>query len=158
MLLLADLVLTITKTIIASLDLDFEHFYESHFQNCTYTLRINHYTSDGKAIEQEALIPHTDSGIITILYTCKEGGLQIRSKEGKWLDVKPQHDSFVINIADCLKVRKKLLVLMSFFCGYKVMKESAGMEQRKVTKRGASSGSERVDGSHIFSVWSAFSR
>ncbi|GLJ41168.1 hypothetical protein SUGI_0852400 [Cryptomeria japonica] len=38
-----------------------------------------------------------------ILYQDDVGGLQIRSKEGKWFNVKPLSHSFVINLGDSLK-------------------------------------------------------
>ncbi|KAH9307755.1 hypothetical protein KI387_035666, partial [Taxus chinensis] len=93
----------ISKIIIASLGLHVETFYHSDFEKCKTTLRINHYNSKGKSIEEEILFPHTDLSCITILYQDNSGGLQIRSNEGEWLNVKPVSNSLVVNLGDSLK-------------------------------------------------------
>ncbi|XP_059075225.1 probable 2-oxoglutarate-dependent dioxygenase AOP1 [Cryptomeria japonica] len=46
----------------------------------------------------------TNIGILTILYQDDVGGLQIRTKEGCWIDVKPSKRSFVVNLGDCLQM------------------------------------------------------
>ncbi|KAH9325194.1 hypothetical protein KI387_005372, partial [Taxus chinensis] len=102
-LLLADLAEKIMKIIIASLGLDVNTIYESDFQTCNSTLRINHYSSHGKSIGEEALLPHADVGCITILYQDEMGGLEIRSPQRKWFSVKPQSHSFIVNVGDSLK-------------------------------------------------------
>ncbi|XP_057846442.2 uncharacterized protein LOC131056114 [Cryptomeria japonica] len=47
---------------------------------------------------------HTDIGILTILYQDNVWGLQIRTKEGSWIDVKPLKRSFVVNLGNCLQM------------------------------------------------------
>ncbi|GLJ41124.1 hypothetical protein SUGI_0851910 [Cryptomeria japonica] len=102
---ISDLAQTTNKIILASLGLDVDRFYRSDFEKNTGNLFIKHYTCDGRiSLEEEALPPHTDVCCFTILYQADEGGLQIRSKEGKWLNVKPLPNSFVVFIADSLKV------------------------------------------------------
>ncbi|KAH9311089.1 hypothetical protein KI387_026124, partial [Taxus chinensis] len=100
---MADLVRKIVKIILASLDLDIETFYHSDFGKFTASLRINHYEPKGISIGEEILMAHSDIGCLTILYQDNQGGLQIRSREGKWLSVNPIPNSFVINIGDCMK-------------------------------------------------------
>ncbi|KAH9325068.1 hypothetical protein KI387_005246, partial [Taxus chinensis] len=99
-----DLVLKIMKLILASLNLDVETFYESDFKKCEAYLRINGYSSHGKSIGEVALGSHADLGLVTILCQDEKGGLQIRSKEGKWLSIKPTSNSLVVNLGDSLKV------------------------------------------------------
>ncbi|KAH9326553.1 hypothetical protein KI387_006731, partial [Taxus chinensis] len=101
----ADLATKISKMLIASLGLDVDAFYHSDFENWKSHMRINnYYSSDGRmSMEEEFPSAHTDIGLFTILYQGNEGGLQVRSKEGKWLNVKPLPHSFVINVADCFK-------------------------------------------------------
>ncbi|GLJ41123.1 hypothetical protein SUGI_0851900 [Cryptomeria japonica] len=93
----------ITKIILASLGLDANAFYHSHFDKFASVLRINGFPSDKVSIGEEVLIHHTDLGCVTILYQDDVGGLQIRSVEGEWFNVKPLPHSFVINVGDSLK-------------------------------------------------------
>ncbi|GLJ41134.1 hypothetical protein SUGI_0852010 [Cryptomeria japonica] len=93
----------VTKLILASLGLDPNAFYNSCFERCTSILRINGYSSENLSIGEEALGSHTDLNCLTILYQDDVGGLQIRSQEGEWFNVKPLSHSFVINVGDSLK-------------------------------------------------------
>ncbi|XP_059076177.1 probable 2-oxoglutarate-dependent dioxygenase AOP1.2 [Cryptomeria japonica] len=102
-LLMAELARKVCKIILASLGLDVENFYHFHFEKYTAIMRIIHYLSDAKSVEEELLLPHTDIGSFTILYQGNEGGLQMRSKEGEWLNVKPIPNSFVVNLGDSMK-------------------------------------------------------
>ena len=46
---------------------------------------------------------HTDYGTLTILLAeDKPGGLQVRTRSGKWVDVRPPDGTFVINIGDLM--------------------------------------------------------
>lgn len=98
----------ITKLILASLGLDAQVFSSHYFDKCTIALRINGYTPEEMSIEDEAVLSHTDTGCLTVLYQDDVGGLQIRSREGKWFNVKPLSDSFVVNVGDSLKVQNFL--------------------------------------------------
>ncbi|KAH9292577.1 hypothetical protein KI387_042237, partial [Taxus chinensis] len=141
---MADLVRKIIKIILASLDLDMETFYHSDFENFTASLRINHYEPKEISIGEEILTAHSDIGCLTILHQDNEGGLQIRSREGKWLRVNPIPNSFVINIGDCMKVNNffsQCFVVHGIECFSDVEKSSgliAGMDKREVSQRKAS--------------------
>jgi isopenicillin N synthase-like dioxygenase len=62
--------------------------------------------------EQEDVLPlqmragaHTDYGCLTILRSQDSaGGLQVKDRDGEWIDVQGLDDSFVINIADAMGV------------------------------------------------------
>jgi isopenicillin N synthase-like dioxygenase len=67
------------------------------------TLRFNYYprldappavANDGTALACDA---HVDSGLVTILYQADRGGLQVRDRSGRWLDVPSNPESFVVN-------------------------------------------------------------
>ncbi|GLJ41179.1 hypothetical protein SUGI_0852550 [Cryptomeria japonica] len=100
---MADLARKITIIILSSLGLDVKTFYHCDFKDCTATMRINHYSCHGKSMEDEILTSHTDIGCFTILNQDNQGGLQVRCKQGKWLNVNPRPNSLVVNVADTLK-------------------------------------------------------
>lgn len=80
-------------------------YYESDFNNCHGYLRINNY-SPPKTVESqqvEGLGQHTDMSCITIVYQDEIGGLQVRSKGGKWFDISPRDGILVVNIGDMLQ-------------------------------------------------------
>ncbi|KAF3685860.1 putative beta-amylase 2, chloroplastic-like [Capsicum annuum] len=45
----------------------------------------------------------TDMSYITIVYQDELGGLQVRSKDGQWVDILPCEGTFVVNIGDMLQ-------------------------------------------------------
>ncbi|MGI9431586.1 MAG: isopenicillin N synthase family dioxygenase, partial [Myxococcota bacterium] len=45
---------------------------------------------------------HVDSGLVTILAQCDAAGLQARSRGGRWVDVLPRDDAFVVNFGGLL--------------------------------------------------------
>ncbi|PKI50955.1 hypothetical protein CRG98_028685 [Punica granatum] len=80
-------------------------FYNSEFSGCHGYLRIVNYSppEDGGEKEIEGLGMHTDMSCITIVYQDEIGGLQMRLKEGEWIDVDPCEDSLVVNIGDLMQ-------------------------------------------------------
>lgn len=80
-------------------------FYETEFKNCHGYLRINKYTSpdDIEHEETEGLGMHTDMSCLTIVYQDDIGGLQVRLKDGKWMDIVPREGTLVVNVGDMLQ-------------------------------------------------------
>ncbi|KAK9910442.1 hypothetical protein M0R45_034403 [Rubus argutus] len=102
---MAELSKKIIKIALMSLGEDFEKkYYESEFQNCHGYLRMNNYSSPPESLEDhdevEGLGMHTDMSCVTIVYQDEIGGLQVRSKEGKWMDLSPCEGTLVVNIGD----------------------------------------------------------
>ncbi|GLJ24153.1 hypothetical protein SUGI_0460790 [Cryptomeria japonica] len=93
----------ISKIILASLGLDIKTFYHSDFEKCTSSIAINSYLSNGNSMEEEIMHSHTDTGCLTILHNDNQQGLQVLSKQGKWLDVNPLPHSFLVIVGDSLK-------------------------------------------------------
>ncbi|XP_008787515.2 gibberellin 20-oxidase-like protein isoform X2 [Phoenix dactylifera] len=83
--------------------LEFKYFGD--FSLCHGYLRINNYTPPEhiETEDVEGLGMHTDMSCITILYQDAIGGLQMRSKEGDWVDLLPNEDALVVNIGDLLQ-------------------------------------------------------
>lgn len=91
-----------------SLGPEFEKKFAAEFKNCHGYLRVNNYTTpesmeNVQEEEVEGLGMHTDMSCITIVYQDEVGGLQVRSKEGKWMDIDPCQDTLVVNIGDLLQ-------------------------------------------------------
>ncbi|KAG9441253.1 hypothetical protein H6P81_017107 [Aristolochia fimbriata] len=80
-------------------------YSESEFGCCQGYLRIIHYTPPENIQNEdvEGLGMHTDMSCITILNQDEIGGLQVRSTEGKWMDIKPREGTLVVNIGDLLQ-------------------------------------------------------
>jgi isopenicillin N synthase-like dioxygenase len=77
---------------------------EPLFAKPTTFLRMLHYpphpvdAPDG----QFGSAPHTDYGCMTILAQDRSGGLQVRSRQGTWIDAVPIEGSFVLNLGDLM--------------------------------------------------------
>ncbi|XVF13117.1 hypothetical protein REPUB_Repub08aG0180500 [Reevesia pubescens] len=96
----------ITEVVLKCLGDGYERkFYESEFGNCHGYMRIVNYTppDDVEEREVEGLGMHTDMSCITIVYQDELGGLQMRSKDGKWMDIRPCEKSLVVNIGDLMQ-------------------------------------------------------
>ncbi|KAL2556072.1 2-oxoglutarate (2OG) and Fe(II)-dependent oxygenase superfamily protein [Forsythia ovata] len=77
----------------------------SEFKNCHGYLRLNNYSQPECIQEQEVegLGMHTDMSCITLVYQDENGGLQVKSKEGKWMDINPRENALVVNIGDLMQ-------------------------------------------------------
>ncbi|TXG62877.1 hypothetical protein EZV62_009871 [Acer yangbiense] len=79
-------------------------YYESEFKNCDGYLRIINYSPpESLEDEVEGLGMHTDMSCVTIVYQDEIGGLQVRSKEGKWMDITPCKGTLIVNVGDMLQ-------------------------------------------------------
>ncbi|KAL5981492.1 hypothetical protein ACLOJK_015554 [Asimina triloba] len=87
-------------------------FYKDEFSKCHGYLRINNYTPPLTIKEKEeeyqdeaveGLGMHTDMSCITIVKQDEIGGLQVKSKEGCWMDIRPCDGTLVVNIGDLLQ-------------------------------------------------------
>ncbi|XXG86284.1 hypothetical protein AAC387_Pa11g1206 [Persea americana] len=96
----------IAMILLMSLGEDFDKkYFETEFIKCHGYLRIINYTPPEivKDREVEGLGMHTDMSCVTILYQDEIGGLQVRSKEGEWMDIEPCEGTLVVNIGDMLQ-------------------------------------------------------
>lgn len=93
---------SIHKIILASLGVS--NYYASHFEHCDVWFRMNEYqVSCDEASGSIGLPPHTDGGTITILHEDEVGGLEVLSKPGKWVEVKPTSNSFIVFLGDTIQ-------------------------------------------------------
>ncbi|KAI3471147.1 hypothetical protein Pfo_027810 [Paulownia fortunei] len=95
----------ILEMVIKCLGTDSEVKFESEFKNCHGYLRMNNYSPPECIDKQEieGLGMHTDMSCITIVYQDDIGGLQVRSKEGQWMDINPHENTLVVNIGDLMQ-------------------------------------------------------
>ncbi|KAL3381359.1 hypothetical protein AABB24_001459 [Solanum stoloniferum] len=102
---MTELAKVIQKTVLMSLGEELGmKYYVSEFGNCHGYLRINNYSPpDSFEQEVEGLGMHTDMSCITIVYQDELGGLQVKSKDGKWVDILPCEGTLVVNIGDMLQ-------------------------------------------------------
>jgi isopenicillin N synthase-like dioxygenase len=81
-----------------------EDFFTRHFTRPIADMVINHYWgAKGLHISDQASGPHTDHGIVTILWQDMTGGLEVMGHDGAWLPAPPVRGSYVINVGELLK-------------------------------------------------------
>lgn len=85
-----------------ALDLGVEEgFFADKLARSASTLRLLHYPV-GPQTQEFGAGEHTDYGNLTVLATDGVAGLQVRRRNGAWLDAPHVPGAFVCNIADCL--------------------------------------------------------
>ena len=81
-----------------------DDFFTRNFSKPVADMVINHYLGlAGRHISDQASGPHTDHGIVTILWQDSLGGLEVMGKDSGWLPVPPLRGSYVINIGELMK-------------------------------------------------------
>ena len=96
------LALGIMELLGVSLGVDKEYFRE-FFQGNDSIMRLNYYPKCQKPDQTLGTGPHCDPTSLTILHQDQVGGLQV-FVDGKWYSIKPELDSFVVNIGDTFMV------------------------------------------------------
>jgi isopenicillin N synthase-like dioxygenase len=79
-------------------------WFAPHFRQPTTFLRLLHYPPQAPDAPDDAFgsAPHTDYGFITILAQDRQGGLEVRRRDGTWLAAPPIAGTWVVNVADML--------------------------------------------------------
>ncbi len=79
-------------------------FFDDKLSRPLATLRLLHYPPRPTALDEGQLGAgeHTDYGCVTLLATDEVGGLEVHSRDGRWLAAPFIPDTFVCNIGDCL--------------------------------------------------------
>lgn len=80
-----------------------EDFFDDKIDRPQATLRLLRYPDAAPgAAEAPGAGTHTDYGNVTLLATDGVGGLQVRTRDGQWLDAPTVPGGFICNIGDCL--------------------------------------------------------
>jgi isopenicillin N synthase-like dioxygenase len=80
-----------------------EDFFSEPTRDGNSVLRLLHYPptrSNAQGVRAEA---HEDINVITLLLGAEEAGLQLLTRDGRWLDVSPPEGALVVNIGDMLQ-------------------------------------------------------
>lgn len=79
-------------------------FFEDKLDRPLATLRLLHYPPRPETVEEGQLGAgeHTDYGCVTLLATDDAGGLEVRTRDGRWLAAPHVPGAYVCNIGDCL--------------------------------------------------------
>lgn len=96
-----DLGVRLSRAIALDLDLPEDHF-DCAFHDPLAALRVLHYPPGTGAANEIGAGAHSDYGVVTLLMTDGEGGLQVRPRGGDWTDVPHVEGAYVVNIGDCL--------------------------------------------------------
>lgn len=94
---------TLLEALTPSLDLPKDYFKE-RVSDGNSILRLLHYPPVKAGAEPSALraAPHEDINLITILVAATTSGLQLKDRDGKWLDVNPPKNSLIVDAGDML--------------------------------------------------------
>ncbi|XP_052198747.1 probable 2-oxoglutarate-dependent dioxygenase AOP1 [Diospyros lotus] len=95
---LSELDRTVRRMVLEGLGV--EKYVDEHMESTNYLLRLMKYKGPQTSETRLGLNSHTDKNIVTILYQNHVEGLQVQTKDGQWIDVKPSPDSFVVMIGD----------------------------------------------------------
>lgn len=79
-------------------------FFEDKLDRPLATLRLLHYPARPPEVDEGQLGAgeHTDYGCVTLLMTDDAGGLEVRTRDGRWLPAPYIPGAYVCNIGDCL--------------------------------------------------------
>jgi len=78
-------------------------FFADKFDRPMATLRLLHYPAPPAGAEpRTGAGEHTDYGNLTLLATDDVGGLEVRARDGEWIEAPIVPGAFIVNIGDCL--------------------------------------------------------
>ena len=103
---LCDLGRRISQGFALALDLP-EDFFAGRLQHPTAILRILHYPPVARALDPGSAPDvgcgaHSDYGYLTMLAQDEQGGLQVQTRDDRWIDAPPLPGSFVCNIGELM--------------------------------------------------------
>lgn len=78
-------------------------YFVSATQDGNSVLRLLHYPPTPPQPAGVRAAAHEDINVITLLLGAEEAGLQLQTRDGRWLDVNPPEGALVVNIGDMLQ-------------------------------------------------------
>ena len=72
----------------------------------TQLLKVNHYPPQDNptTVSDIGVVPHSDEGSFTILWQDDNGGLEIETKSGEWVQAPPIPGTFVVNLGNMMQI------------------------------------------------------
>lgn len=94
----------VMRGIALALGLRHDWFEQNLTADPTVLFRIFHYPAlpDNATAVELGVGEHTDYGLITLLAQDDRGGLEVRTPDGRWLEVPPEPTTLVCNLGDML--------------------------------------------------------
>nr|GEU99207.1 probable 2-oxoglutarate-dependent dioxygenase AOP1 [Tanacetum cinerariifolium] len=77
-----------------------EEHYSPLLGSTTYLLKLIKYLSPQGDERNLGIVPHTDKTFMSILYQDEVKGLEIKTKDGEWIEYDPSPSSFVVMAGD----------------------------------------------------------
>ena len=78
-------------------------FFVTATRDGNSVLRLLHYPPTPPKPAGVRAAAHEDINVITLLLGAEEAGLQLRTRDGRWLDVNPPEGALVVNVGDMLQ-------------------------------------------------------
>ena len=95
--------LKVLRAIARYLEIDEDYFADT-VRDGNSVMRLLHYPPQGQATGEHIRAgAHEDINTITLLLGAEEAGLQLLTRDGRWIDVSPRPGELVINIGDMLQ-------------------------------------------------------
>ena len=81
-----------------------KNFFEKMVHHGSSVFRLLHYPPIGKDVDPRCLraAPHEDINFITILPAATAAGLQLKDRDGRWLDVNAENGTLIVDAGDML--------------------------------------------------------
>lgn len=79
---------------------EFASWHDAPLTNMT----LLHYPAQPPAAEVTGIHPHKDTNVITLLHPDPVGGLEVRDRDGGWIDVDAPPDAVVVNVGEMLEL------------------------------------------------------
>ncbi|TDO99932.1 isopenicillin N synthase family dioxygenase [Marinomonas balearica] len=80
-----------------------DDFFTKCFKTHVTVLRMIHYPPRPEASHDNGAGAHTDYGCVTLLLQDQTGGLQVKHRNGEWIDAEPMEGALVVNIGDLMQ-------------------------------------------------------
>ncbi|WP_428239619.1 isopenicillin N synthase family dioxygenase [Gynuella sp.] len=80
-----------------------DNFFTRCFNTHVTVLRLIHYPPRPSMEHDNGAGAHTDYGCVTLLLQDQVGGLQVRARNGEWIDAPPVEGALVVNIGDLMQ-------------------------------------------------------